>query len=143
MPKVAERQMTPSQKIQIGREALRPTEVEGGKLPADLRKRLLELKRQKKISPSWGTTGNEDLLRAAVDAACKSDDWLDHYGKTILHDREVFVSEPYGLRLECLQDIQAFAQLVGLGYRILSNSWHYPGQTIRIAFFVPDPGPRA
>lgn len=67
--------------------------------------------------------------------------WLDHDGSTVWHGREAWVSEPYGLDAESLNQIELVARYTRLDHYVLSNSWWFPGSTIRILFCPSDPIP--
>ena len=73
--------------------------------------------------------------------------WLDHWGSTKApvrrlgregELREYFVSEPYGFTAETAAGLNRLAEATGLVWSIESNSWWYPGATVRIVFEKPE-----
>ncbi len=61
--------------------------------------------------------------------------WLDHWGTSRIGSRSVFVSEPYDFDLDDAKEVDVFCKTLGLGWYLSSNSWWYPGRTIRIVFY--------
>ena len=100
--------MTQSERIEAARELLKPTPVEIGKLTRAVRKRFGYL------VPGY--------------------DWLDHWGVTNYYGERCFVSEPYNLRSNSLAEAEQFAQEIDCELVVLSNSWWFPGATIRLLF---------
>ena len=62
--------------------------------------------------------------------------WLDHFGESVWYSGEkIFVSEPYQITNKDHSQISELARELDCEYRISSNSWWYPGHTIRIEFY--------
>ena len=60
--------------------------------------------------------------------------WLDHWGKATWRCQSVFVAEPYHLTAADVLEIDTIARTIGCEWEIDSNSWHFPGETIRLVF---------
>lgn len=60
---------------------------------------------------------------------------LDHYGTAKIDGEVVLVGEPYASAgLEVVDIARRLAEVLGCDIRMSSNSWHYPGKTIRFIF---------
>ena len=68
--------------------------------------------------------------------------WLDHTGSTTWSKARAWVSEPYphAITAESMRQIKLVADLANLHSGVSANSWHYPGHTLRIAFWEKDNG---
>jgi hypothetical protein len=121
------------QVIKAARKVLEPTRVKQGRVPKWLKDRLKQAQKEGRLGAThpW-----ESLLQAAADAS-GGHHWLDHWGTTMWGGHEWFVSEPYNLDWDILQELQKFAEILGQRFRIDANSWHYPGRTIRIMLAGP------
>ena len=61
--------------------------------------------------------------------------WADHWGTTKLADgRLAFVCYPYSLSAEEHAECERVALLMGAHFWVTSNSWWFPGSTIRLVF---------
>jgi hypothetical protein len=71
--------------------------------------------------------------RAAVHHLAWHASWIDHWGSTSLDDGScVFVSEPYAIGPSELVAVEMLARAIGARWWLSSNSWHFPGSTLRI-----------
>lgn len=61
--------------------------------------------------------------------------WLDHWGSTRHCAQVAFVAEPYGITEQEVALIATIASDLGCDWRLCSNSWWYPGSTLRILFY--------
>jgi hypothetical protein len=68
--------------------------------------------------------------------------WLDHTGSTTWGKARAWVSEPYShaVTAENLRQIELIADFAKLHSSIDANSWHCPGDTVRIVFWEKDDG---
>jgi len=129
--------------IQAARELLKPSEVRLHHVPRWLARRIKAA--LGKSSRRYYSAFDEVQRAAAATAANGSAYWLDHFGSTTLHGRPAFVAEPY-LSPSMIPDAIRFAELLGLTFDILPNSWWFPGRTTRLVFQEPpepqqaDPG---
>lgn len=71
---------------------------------------------------------------------CRTTHWLDHWGSTDYHGKQCFVSEPYNLSAEAIKAISDFCRDAGFCWEILSNSWWYPGSTLRLLIYRREDG---
>lgn len=117
------------EEIRNARKILRPTPVKYNKVPKWFRDAYC----RNVLERRPGREGESQLI-----TRCNRGRWLDHWGTAMHYGKEAFVSEPYGLGLTWLQDIDALAKQIGCKYEISPNSWHYPGHTIRILFYEGD-----
>ena len=113
------------QQIQAARELLKPSEVRTSHVPDWFRKALIK---------AYGTRHHGTSGHEVISHAFKGADWLDHWGSTELDGQTVFVSEPYHLTRDEHVEVANVAEKIGCDCWISTNSWHYPGYTIRIAF---------
>ena len=101
------------------REILHPTPVEEGKFP-----RWFRLRRGDKLP-----------------------DFFDHWGRTMTKGGHVLVAEPYytAMTEKRWEEVRRFAIKHDLKYMVVPNSYHEPGDTLRIVFWhedwCPDPMP--
>lgn len=58
--------------------------------------------------------------------------WMDHYGWSGEGEDSYFVSEPYGLDMEGMQDLIQVCQKFNFDVQISGHSTHYPSATLRI-----------
>jgi hypothetical protein len=115
--------------IREARKKLKPTKVKSRHVPAWLRSRLLKLRREGKFQSD--RTNNYALIFSAAEAVgCSC--LLDHWGSAQRNGETVFVSEPYGAEAERVERLATFLGVNGV---IESNSWHYPGYTVRVVFY--------
>jgi hypothetical protein len=66
--------------------------------------------------------------------------WLDHFGQTKWGKQTAFVSEPYTIDRAMIDNIDDFCRLADVEWRLLADSWHFPGRTVRIVIFQKGPG---
>jgi hypothetical protein len=130
-----------NRQIVAARELLKPTPVRLHHVPNWLRLRILAAIRAGRIPRApWnrycGTDGWSVLMHVQ---SCIGDRFLDHFGSTHYRGRPCFVNEPY-LSSEDMDKNRRFAELLGLHWVVSSNSWWFPGNTTRIAFWEPDEG---
>jgi len=93
------------------RAILQPTEVEKEKFPR------------------WFRLRRGDLLPR----------FFDHWGRTMARGGYVLVAEPYytAMTEERWEEVRRFAIKYDLKYMVLPNSYHFPGQTLRIVLWNP------
>ena len=118
--------------IRKARELFEPSKVDIQRVPPWLRKRLIAALKAKSYTNVCATRHSGGLLESAANATDDSM-WLDHWGVTTMSSVQYFVSEPYEYGFH-LRAIQQFVDMLTLEYRVLANSWHFPGRTIRILF---------
>jgi hypothetical protein len=109
------------------RDVLKPSPVKLHALPGWFRKRVrrrFDLRRVHYSIEQWLFT---DVLTRQ---------WLDHWGQTELPcGRTAFVSEPY-LPIDWpLESVSTLAAELGIQSFVTTNSWWYPGSTIRIVLY--------
>ena len=117
--------------IATARELLKPSPVELHKVPNWFRRELL-----KEFGYEFSRRG-ACVVEHAV-ACVRGDDlvgWLDHWGSTVFRGTSAFVSEPYCLTHKSLGAIATIAERCGCRYQVESNSWWFPGSTIRVLFY--------
>lgn len=124
------------QRIAEARTVLQPSRVRLHHVPDWFRRRLLKAFEGRQ---RWGhrATDGWSVLQNAINQL-PSDRWADHCGSTTIHKRPAFVAEPYGVSESDLASIAELARRSGCEWFISSNSWWYPGATIRIAFVEPE-----
>ena len=118
------------------RNLLTPTEVNSGKFPRWLAKRIRE-----RLKVPSQTYNGRDLIDFALKEIARlansshTMNFLDHWGTTKFYSdgRVSFVSEPY-LSPEQVLSAYEFAKFLDLEFSIESNSWHFPGSTTRLLF---------
>ena len=120
--------------IRRERERLNPSPVEPDKVPAWLRRLLLAAKRDGKFRDGRYSTDGRSLLHDAA-GDCGFGWNLDHWGTTKKDGNTYFVSEPYSYQREA---VEAFAAMLGLKWWEDSNSWWFPGRTVRLWFAPAD-----
>ena len=66
--------------------------------------------------------------------------FFDHWGRTMTRGGYVVVAEPYftAMTEEQWEDVRRFAIKYDLKYMVVPNSYHFPGQTLRIVFWHED-----
>ncbi|MEO2032833.1 MAG: hypothetical protein ABGZ35_12175 [Planctomycetaceae bacterium] len=118
-------------RIEAARRLLKPSPVDYHKLPAWLRKRLQQARREGRIGLPRGIASNSGA--ALVDAAMPGST-LDHWGRLLWRDKPAFVVEPYRYLQQHIDD---FLEVIGPGveYEISANAWHFPGRAFRIVFW--------
>jgi hypothetical protein len=102
--------------------------VWGERLPAWLRSRLAAEARCRKPGILVSQYGRYDFLHLVG----ASDRWLDHWGTTGTWGREIFVSEPYGLTDDAVQELLEFCRALKLDFDVDACSFHFPTRTLRI-----------
>src|SRR5690606_8005492 len=63
---------------------------------------------------------------------------LDHDGSLQMDGRTVYVAEPYCVSAAEIVAGKQLADTIGCQFIVSSNSWHYPGQTIRLIWSPTD-----
>jgi hypothetical protein len=97
-----------------------------GHLPAWLKLRLTPHKRR------LGAYSHFDALMRLTSG---SNNWLDHWGSARnAHGQEQFISEPYPLYREALQEVLRFAELLDLDVTLSATSYHFPTRVVRLTF---------
>lgn len=121
------------------RRLLQPSPVTGG-VPRWFWRELQQLRRH--------DGGGDRRLNLLGWARSRFGRWFDHTGQAEIWGQRVFVAEPYASSLSPgdFARIAEFATAIGCEWRLFANSWHVPGETLRIAFFARDseadlPGP--
>ncbi len=113
-----------AQQIAAAREILQPNPVIKGKYPVWLRKILDKEYATFSLSSVLSNLANETIT-------C-----IDHWGISAGYysgDPEYcFVAEPYGIGHKELAVIEKFCKKHNLKWYVSSNSWHFPGKTIRL-----------
>lgn len=102
--------------------------VWGERLPAWLKRRITVEARRRIPGILVSQYGRYDLLRLVG----ASDRWLDHWGTTRTWGREIFVSEPYGLTADAVEELLEFCRVLNLGFDFDATSSHFPTRTLRI-----------
>jgi len=99
-------------KINQLRAILQPTEVEKEKFPREFRLRR-----------------GDKLPR-----------FFDQWGRTMTRGGYAVVAEPYftAMTEEQWEEVRRFAIKYDLKYMVVPNSYHFPGQTLRIVFWHED-----
>jgi hypothetical protein len=115
--------------IEQVRRLLEPTPVKLNKVPGWFRLALLRGYGCHKYESTSGY-----ILLPQI-ASNQSWGWLDHWGSTDYYGRSAFVSEPYGLGEDDLTAIADMCWRCDLRCEISSNSWRYPGATVRVLIF--------
>ena len=66
--------------------------------------------------------------------------FFDHWGRTMTRGGYVVVAEPYftAMTEEQWEEVRRFAIKYDLKYMVVPNSYHFPGQTLRIVFWSED-----
>lgn len=72
---------------------------------------------------------------SCLEAALDLSDWLDHWGSINTEYGTYFVSEPYGFTPSWAPSINRLCEFLGARWQVESNSWHYPGHTVRILIY--------
>ena len=116
--------------IADARAVLRPSEVKLHRVPGWLRLRLLK---------AFGCRDHDTSGCGVLQHAMKHlagngwlDGWMDHWGSSTIGDRRVFVAEPYTLTLAEHGAIERLCAAIDCECWLSSNSWWYPGHTLRI-----------
>ncbi len=131
MPVVERSNKKMEEHIRRSRKALKPSPVRLHHVPSWLRRRLLE---------AYGardrmTDGHSVLHHVA--GSTGGSEWLDHWGSTLVDGQRVFVSEPYNLPPEAIEQIATIAKAIDCTWWISANSWWCPGYTIRVVIAPP------
>ncbi len=130
-PKLRQREF-----IAAARNLLEPSPVRLHHVPNWFRLRLLR---------AYGcdrgdTSGFAMLCFATTGCACSLPTWIDHWGSCDHRGKTAFVTEPYSLAPADLQQIDAIAKRCGIAWHITSNSWWFPGSTIRVLLYESEAG---
>jgi len=116
-----------AQYLAAAREILQPNPVIRGEEPAWL---------QKILSDEYAEFPLSSVLRGMADEHIHC---IDHWGISAgdhhTDPEDCFVSEPYGILLGELKAVEKFCKKHNLTWYVSSNSWHYPGKTIRLVIY--------
>ena len=118
--------------IHEARELLKPIPVGLPSVPNWLRLKML-----KAFGCPDRATDGHSVLWHAISKTARHGRWVDHFGSSELYGRPAFVSEPYDFSAGTAQDVSAFCDPMGLRWVVCSNSYWFPGRTIRIAIYDP------
>jgi len=124
--------------IDDARRLLKPGEVKLHKLPSWLAKRLRAYRKTHAL-----VSVPSSMLLETLSSA---DRWLDHWGTSNVgpfsccHKALNFVSEPYDFGAKTAQAIDQFCDALGaLEWHVSSNTWWYPGRTVRVTIHETHP----
>lgn len=119
------------QQIDAARLTLNPRPVKLHHIPQWFVRRL-------RVYRGRHATTSSGLLRAMLQSVGDANHWLDHWGSSTSRDgRPAFVAEPYGFGPEVAGALDKLAAETGLEWSVESNSWWYPGHTVRIEIYEP------
>lgn len=130
------------QMILDARKVLEPGEVKLHVIPIWLSKRITAYRRLNCLAPTssrvWAL--QDAILEIARAAGLEPDfRWLDHWGVSdsgpysCCHGKnKCFVAEPYGFSTRTALWLDAIADALDLTWHISSNTYWFPGSTIRI-----------
>lgn len=110
------------------RERTHVSPVECNRVPGWFRKALL--KAFPGLGRHIGSLRGSSLLLSVRDMLGLG--WIDHWGTTICDGQSVFAAEPYDLGPQQIESLAAFCDRIHCEFKILSDSWHFPGRTRRI-----------
>ena len=65
-------------------------------------------------------------------------DWLDHWGTVVYGGEEYFVSEPYHMNRDRVDELLRFCTDLNLAFNIQASGHHYPTKTMRIFVWPKD-----
>jgi hypothetical protein len=84
--------------------------------------------------------GNSGLREFRLRRGDKLPRFLDHWGRTMTRGGHAIVAELYftAMTEEQWEEVRRFAIKYDLKYMVLPNSYHFPGQTLRIVFWNED-----
>ncbi len=125
------------QLIADARRLLKPGEVRLHKMPTWLNRRLVAYRKTQGLD----RLPLSMLLGHTVPSICgpHSGGWVDHWGMSdggpfaCCGEAPNLVSEPYGFGTETAKALDRFCEaLGGLKWHVSSNSWWFPGSTVRI-----------
>lgn len=120
--------------IEERRKLLGPSEVTR-KTPAWIAGRADRLIRNSGKGFVYGENGHGKMM-AVFDLASAGRVYLDHPGTArFAGDPEAFVFEPYHISADHSQRSKWVAGALECHCTISANSWHYPGETVRVAFW--------
>lgn len=111
--------------ITQARALLQPSEVKPG-MPAWFRFACLRALKPRGTSRGAIESHLREMFRGG---------WLDHTGRGIYRGRDAYIAEPYEISAAAVQEIATLARAIGCEWEIDANSWHYPANTLRVAFF--------
>lgn len=123
-------EMAVQKQIEEARLLLKPTPVKIGHMPRWFAVGVRKAHGRLVYSSAEATLMNGPYCRER---------WLDHWGSTDYHGKPCFVSEPYNLSLRAIEAIHDFCRDAGFEWRLCSNSWWYPGHTLRVLIYRPKP----
>lgn len=119
-----------AQRREAVRAILKPSPVRLHHIPNWLRLRMIR---------AFGCPGRDTAAWPVLwHAVGERRRWLDHFGSTLSHGRQVFVSEPYGFSAESAADLEAFCRPMGVKWSVDSNSEWNPGSTVRVSIEEPE-----
>ncbi len=126
--------MSVNEVIAERRRILAPSEVTR-KTPAWIAERADRLIRKSDMGFIYGNNGHGKLM-AVFDLCSAGRVYLDHPGAArFAGDDEAFVFEPYRINADHLERCEWVADALECHCSISANSWHYPGETLRVAFW--------
>lgn len=117
------------------RRELNPNPVKLHEVPEWVRRACLKIVKGKRWRGS--STRGPVVLEDAVNL-CSRDGWCDHWGTVVINGKQCLASEPYGMTAESMKSAIEFAEKIGARLEIDSNSWWFPGRTVRLTFFPPN-----
>lgn len=130
MPRSEEEQF-----IEGARRLLKPGEVKLHTVPTWLNVRLRAYRKARLLD----RLPSSMLLTMTIGSICSDPGWLDHHGASTTgpfkccHQMVNLVSEPYDFGSETACALDTFCRVLGgLEWHVSSNTWWYPGSTVRI-----------
>jgi hypothetical protein len=129
--------------IEDSRLLLKPCEVKLHSTPPWLNKRLRDYRRSRKLD----TVPISMLLTWTIQDIGHQERWLDHWGTSVRGPfaccnntaKLNFVSEPYGFSRNTAKELDLFCDVLGgLDWHVSSNTFWYPGATVRITIHEPN-----
>ncbi len=132
------------QMILDARKVLQPGEVRLHLIPMWLSKRITAYRRKNHLQPArckqWALQDTIlEIARAASVSTYLTPRWLDHWGVSdsgpygCCHGRgRCFVAEPYSFCTGTALWLDAIAEALDLTWHVSSNTYWFPGSTIRI-----------
>jgi hypothetical protein len=132
----AERVATAQERsIDEARRVLRPIEVALGDRPKWLGPRIAAFRRKHDL----GAMSVSMAFENTVGLICPEPYWLDHWGRCRKGSAaccyaigDILVAEPYNFYSATAKSLDIFCKKLDLEWHVSSNSWWYPGSTVRI-----------